>query len=85
MCNCKSMVRDATQETLYVGVGLSKHHPECEDYKVKTYYRVEHDGAVCVMENIDDIEEEFMDAAYSISEIQLTPDQFENLKEFEGW
>lgn len=65
---------------------IPKHHPVCDEYKTELFAKIEFEGTSCVMEIneakqvIDDSEEN-----YKYSEIQLTRDQFDNMKEFAGF
>ena len=85
MCNCKDWCRIPTEEN-GGKYPMSIHHPNCEDFEQFEYTRVELDGTVCVMDTIEatmllaDADED-----YKVSSVFLTRDQFENLKEFEGF
>lgn len=63
-----------------------KHHPVCDEYKTEIFAVIDFEGSRCVMEIneakqiIDDAEE-----SYKYSEVQLTRDQFDNMKEFTGF
>lgn len=65
---------------------MSKHHPNCEDFKLESFTRLEFDGTVCVMEPS---EAEAMlaesDEQYAVSTVMLTRDQFERMPEFNGF
>ena len=95
MCNCANMVRtfDEMRGDLK-GIQPSKHHPACEDYKLKTYKRVTSGGSgPAIILNPDELDEFIKlevengsDADdYEVTDIQLTDDQIENLPEFDGF
>jgi hypothetical protein len=84
MCNCQTWARVPTGNFNYP---QPNHHPDCEDYKLEPFVRIEHcDGGHCVMEP--------REAAgfvadgggeYTTTDIRLTRDQFDKIKDFEGF
>lgn len=85
MCNCQGWCRD-WRETKGFTYPASNHAPGCEDYKFEPFVRVEYDGTFCVMEP-HEAEAMVADGGgeYTTSDIQLTRDQFNNMKDFEGF
>ena len=85
MCNCMSWCRIPDEEN-GGKYPMSNHHPNCEDFKQEAFTRVELDGTTCVM---DPMEAEYMisdsEEQYAVSTVFLTRDQFERLREFEGF
>lgn len=87
MCNCQTWARLPERGTHGGKYPPPEHHPDCEDFKVEEFTRIEYDGTACVMEPheaaamiADDGE-----TGYVVSPVMLTRDQFNNLGEFAGW
>lgn len=91
MCNCKSMVRIPDSETMNGKYPMPVHSPACEDFTQEEFTRLEYDGTYCIMEPheakamIADENCSEDGVVYDVSTVLLTRDQFDNLKEFEGF
>lgn len=86
MCNCGTWARLPHQGTHDGKYPPPSHHPDCEDFKVEEFSRVEHDRTACVMEPH---EAAAMiadgDSQYKVTPVMLTRDQFERMGEFAGF
>lgn len=85
-CNCRTFVRDAQVENKGQKLPMSKHHPNCNDYKLEAFAKVIHDGTSCIMEINEAVAMVFeSEEVYEMCNFYLTRDQFERLPEFEGF
>ena len=86
MCNCQGWARIPEQGTHGGKYPAPMHHPNCEDYRLEEFARVECDGSSCVMETHEAaaIATE-LDREYRMTPVMLTRDQYENLGEFAGF
>lgn len=84
---CNQHCRD-WRET-FGGLPPSSHAPSCVNYKLETFFRVApkgQKGPGCILETqaeVDDLCE--TPDEYDVAKVQMTRDQFENLKEFDGF
>lgn len=72
------------------GLPRSEHAPGCSQYKLETFWRVVVKGTkapACIVETEAEARDTCEDnpADYEITTVQMTRDQFDNLKEFEGF
>lgn len=84
MCNCTNMAR-TLEETQGGRFAPSKHSPACEDFESERFVEITINESTCIMEPHEArgcIEDE---TEFTVNDIYLTRDQFDNLKEFEGW
>ena len=92
MCLCKEnqwcRFFEETQNGKYP---ISEHAPGCPEYKQEEFTVLEYDGTRCVVEphEADGIlaDENYSEDGvdYKVSTILLTRDQFDKLKEFDGF
>jgi hypothetical protein len=84
MCNCEVMARDLS-ETMGGRFPPSLHAPQCEDFKLLEFTKINIDNASfivptderdCVCENIG--------GPYQVETVMLTQDQFDRLPEWGG-
>jgi hypothetical protein len=64
------------------------HHPNCEDFKLEKFARVEFDGQFCVMEmhELDSFMSEADEPEQcKVSTVEITRDQFERMPELNGF
>lgn len=84
---CNQHCRD-WRETLG-GLPPSRHAPSCVNYKPETFFRVVPKGQkgpgliLATQAEVDDVCE--TPDEYDVTKVQMTRDQFENLKEFDGF
>ena len=90
MCNCMTMCWEPDVITENGRWPLPKYHPNCEDYKAEKFIVFISDGIRCVV-TPDDAEDMIKDTdnggieTYQVEEVFISQDQFDNLKEFEGF
>ena len=89
MCNCLSHCR-LHEETIGGSLPSSEHAPSCEDYKKERFCRVRlkslGSSFVDTPERVNlFIEVEGNPHEYEVSDIFMTQDQFDRLKEFSGF
>lgn len=87
---CKDHCRD-WHETL-TGLPASNHSPSCPNYKLETFFKVCVKGTkapYCILEKEAEVKDmcdtEDIEGEYDITKIEMTRDQFERLREFEGF
>jgi len=85
---CMNHCRD-WRETIG-GYPVSNHSPTCPNYKTESFFKITKVGEkypFLILENKDQIKDWLGERLeqYNISKIELTRDQFENLKEFDGF
>ncbi len=74
-----------------IGLPFSKHHSNCPNYKLKTFFSVkfkDESGGGCVFKTKPEAQimvDETPEEEYVIVPIQMTEDQFEQLDEFDGF
>ena len=84
MCNCKDWVR-CGEETQGGKYPRSEHHPRCEDFKTERFVIIVYDGTACIVEP-EDAEALIgysVGYGFSMSDVMLTRDQFENIPDIE--
>jgi hypothetical protein len=88
---CVDHCRD-WRETLGGKLPASDHSPMCKNYKLKKYIRVSIESMgssyIDIPENLEDIKQELDQEdidSMTIEYIEMTPDQFEKLPEFDGF
>ena len=86
MCNCQSWARLPDQGTHGGKYPPPEHYPDCEDFKLKVFSRVEYDGVACVMEphEATTMMADEKDQ-YNVTTVMLTSDQFERMGDFAGF
>lgn len=86
MCECKEnnwcRLFEETQGGKYPP---SEHAPGCSEYILDEFMLISLDGKGCVVPKNEYFPEDYEEDEYIISEIKLTRDQYDNLKEFEGF
>jgi hypothetical protein len=84
---CMNHCRDCRE--MIGGYPASKHAPSCKWHKVERFYKVVpkgQKGPGCILETmaeVDDLRETPGD--YDVTTVDLTRDQFEALREFDGF
>lgn len=63
----------------------SRHAPSCEHFRTEPFLCIEHDGSWCVVEPKDAPDMLVGESEYTVSTVQLTRDQFDNMPEFAGF
>lgn len=86
MCNCQTWARLPQQGAHEGKYPHPVHHPDCEDFRLEEFSRVEYDGTACIMEPHEAAamiaDSEFQ---YNVTSVLLTRDQFERMGEFAGF
>lgn len=94
MCECIGMARTFDELAgLHKSIPPSVHHPRCEHYKTSSYAVISYGGQGGLITAPNMVEEFIKDEVssgndaddYTVTEINLTKDQFENLPEFSGF
>lgn len=65
----------------------SQHAPGCEDYKQIMFAKLTYDGSSVIVLSSDvmSIVKDSDCEDFHITNVELTQDQFDNLKDFQGW
>jgi len=80
-CECVSWARVHTDT-----YPISNHHPHCAKHKTEHFVKVGYDGRWCVVKPSE--VHDFInsgDCIYTLTDIYLTIEQYENLPEFNGF
>lgn len=85
VCNCRSVVRLPDIETQNGKYPMPNHAPMCNMFVQEKFAKVCIDKTCCVVE-LNEVQSMIDDKTdYEISDVYLTRDQFEKMKDFGGF
>lgn len=85
-CNCRTMVRIPDVETDDGKYPMPDHHRNCNIYKLERFVKISTDKVSFIVEpaQVQEITNN-IDSKFVLTDVFLTQDQFDNLKEFSGF